>query len=128
MYTIMPSLTWNTFNGRKYDILEFGIGAGAYVFRSDGLDDFGGLIIQPKVDVHFPTSWSNEKLNHPKRILSMFTVRGSVMWVPQGFGQDAFAAPGEKTKNFGPEAKPSVSLFFNLNSLFTRTVSLPASP
>src|SRR4030095_9546319 len=59
MYTVMPSVTWNAFHGKKPDVLELGIGAGFYVFRSEGFDTFGGLVIQPKVDFHAPTSWSN---------------------------------------------------------------------
>ena len=126
MFSFMPSVTRNVFENKPYDVLDAGVGVGGYLFRSKGFDDFGGWMIEPRLDIHAPTSWSNHPRNHPKRIASMVSLRVGLMIV-SGFEADAFAATGDKAVKIEAEANPTWGVFVNLNSLFTRTLTAPPS-
>jgi hypothetical protein len=126
MFTFMPSITRNVFENKRFDVLDAGVGVGGYQFRSAGFDDFTGWMIEPRLDLHGPTSWSNHPRSDVRRIASMLSIRLGLMIVG-GFEADAFAATGDKAVKIDAEANPTVAVFVNMNSLFTRTLTAPPS-
>lgn len=125
LITVMPSVTWRVLPNRKADMFDLGIAAGYYAFSSKGFESVDGFIVEPvRLDVHAPPSWAAYPRTDIRRVAAMVTFRAGVMTIPKGFAADAFA-PGSHHGPIDAEIVPTIGLFFNLNSLFSKTSLAP---
>ena len=124
--TLMGEFSFRVFTDPRFDVLDAGVGVGAYWFTSPGFDSFSGVVLQPgRLDFHAPTLWSTYRLMDRsgmrknavteilRRVAAVPTFRFSVMEFPSGFSPDAFAGTGGHHVQIPGELVKSWSVFLN---------------
>jgi len=90
--TIEPAFAWRVFDKPKYDILEYGLGAGFYWISSRAFPSVTGGFVEPaRFDFHAPTSFA-AKDTMPRKIVRSIIFRVGYLVFPGGFEPDAFLA------------------------------------
>jgi hypothetical protein len=119
LITLVPGVSYRVFKDARHDFLDVGIGAGLYWFSSRGFDTFRGVIVQPRLDFHGPSSWVNA--GGPAQLAGLLTFRVGLTAFPGGFDADAFNAAGEKRRSIkGSEWAPTAAVYFNLTPFLRR--------
>ncbi len=124
--TLMGEFSFRVFTDPRFDVVDAGVGAGAYWFTSTGFNSFSGVVLQPaRFDFHAPTLWSTYRLMDRsgatrnglaealRRLAAVPTFRFSLMEFPSGFSPDAFAGTGSHHVQIPGELVKSWSLFLN---------------
>ncbi len=90
--TIEPAFAWRVIEKPKYDILEYGLGAGFYWISSRAFPSVTGGFVEPaRFDFHVPTSLAT-KGTIPRKIVRSIIFRVGYLVFPGGFEPDAFLA------------------------------------
>jgi hypothetical protein len=90
--TIEPAFAWRVIEKPKYDILEYGLGAGFYWISSRAFPSVTGGFVEPaRFDFHVPTSFAT-KNTIPRKIVRSIIFRVGYLVFPGGFEPDAFLA------------------------------------
>jgi hypothetical protein len=132
--TLMPAISWRVFSDPRFDVLDAGIGGGAYWFTSEGFEGFSGIVLQPgRLDFHAPTRWNTfdlktgppfvRTLRVLARLSALVNYRYAVTSFPAGFEANAFAGSLEHRKPIPAELIRTRSIFLNLKPLIQRTRS-----
>jgi hypothetical protein len=90
--TIEPAFAWNVFDNPKYDIVEYGLGAGLYWISSKAFPSVKGGFLEPvRLDFHVPTDFVRSE-TMPRKIVRSLVFRFGYLVFPGGFEPDAFLA------------------------------------
>jgi len=84
--TIEPAFSWSVFDDTRYDVVDYGIGAGFYWVSSKAFPALQGGFLEPiRLDFHLPTDAARKW-----RYLRALVFRIGVLTVPGGFDRGAF--------------------------------------
>lgn len=90
--TIEPAFAWNVFSNTKYDVVEYGLGAGFYWISSRAFPSVTGGFLEPvRLDFHFPSNFVKTDAL-PRKIIRSLVFRTGYLVFPGGFEPAAFAA------------------------------------
>lgn len=124
LYTFRVAYSYALVRNPRYNIVDGAIGAGLFVFRSDGFDDDDGfsdqrrnIFIEPlRLYIHAPAHWADDGAAWWKQLLAAPVISPAVTLFPRGFDPNVFG----QHDAIGPELVPSVSVYVNARTLFRR--------
>jgi hypothetical protein len=104
----------------RHDFLDAHFGIGWYIFTSDDVPRFGGLILEPiRLDLHAPAQWL-DRARHPlTKLAYSLSLRAGLVNFPGGFSATAFNGTGEGARAIaGDEFIPEVGIVIDVGRLF----------
>lgn len=113
--TVEPSISFNLLSPytRDWDIVDAGVGIGAYWFSSTEFASFHGLFVEPiRFELHTPTN-----LKDKRWAAAIPRVRLGLLTFPGGFDNADFAAAPTQPPRISRDTVANVGVFFDLMPL-----------
>jgi hypothetical protein len=110
--TYTAAVTYRLPTDRDHDYVDLGFEGGQYTFFSGGFETFHGPIVEPFVDLHFPSNWAARR-GH-RGALSHFSARVGLVYFPQGFETSQFGAIGPSRHLSGGDAIRNIVIYYRL--------------
>lgn len=112
--TYTAAVTYRLPSNAGVDTLDLGLQGGEYTFFSPGtFDTFHGVLLEPFVDVHFPSAWAGPNGRHPK--WSKLSARVGLVFFPQGFDTSQFGATSSSSRHIsGAEPTLTATVYLHL--------------
>jgi hypothetical protein len=113
LITHTEAVTFRPTSRRNLDIFDLGLQAGVYMFASKGIkNNFGGFMIEPFVDVHFPSAGAGMG---SAPWWSRINARIGAVNFPAGIDTQKFAATSEAEKRVLPSKfTPQVTVYYRI--------------
>jgi hypothetical protein len=115
--TIEPSLSINLLSGftDQWDVVDYGVGIGAYWFSSDAFPSFHGLFVEPvRFEFHAPT-----RVRMHRWAAAIPRVRVGLLTFPGGFETASFAAAPSVPERISRDTVLNVGIFVDLVPILT---------
>jgi hypothetical protein len=112
--TLAPSMSWNLIPSKRWDFVDYGVGAGVYWFTSTEFPVMRGAFIEPiRIDFHATTAFKERT----KWSAVVPRVRVALLGFPAGFEPTAWAPAPGVARRYSRDWVKNIAIFADLEPL-----------